>query len=99
MLGFFNNWIIIKLSHKATYSQYICKICQVVLYVIIYNMAGLVQTVKYGAINKTNTSTMGYYVIKLVPESYKVQKRTMCDGQISTAGELFVKAQYMDSIQ
>ena len=66
MLGYFNNWNIIQLSHKATSCEEIDKINQVVLDVISDNMAALVQTGKYGAINKTYTTAMGYYVIKFI---------------------------------
>ena len=38
---------------------------------------------------------MGYYVIKLLSGYYTLQEETTCDGKISTAGELFFKAQYM----
>ena len=51
MLGSFNNWNILKLSHKETYSKEIDKIHQAVLDGIIENMAALVQTDEYGAIN------------------------------------------------
>ena len=64
LLGSFNSFNIVQCSHKETYSEYIEK-KQVVLGGISYNMATLVQTGKYGAINTTNTTTMGYYVIKL----------------------------------
>ena len=62
-------------------------------------MAALVQTGKYGAINTKDTATMGYYVIKFMSEHYTLQEETMCDGKISTAGELVVKSQYMNCIQ
>ena len=50
------------------------------------SMAVLVQTVKYGAINTTDTTTMVYYVIKFMLEPYTLQEETICDGKISTAG-------------
>ena len=59
-------------------------------------MAVLAQTGQYSAINTTYTSIMGYYVIKFMSETYTPQEEIMCDEKISTAGELFVKAQYMD---
>ena len=49
-------------------------------------MAELVKTGKYGAINTTDTTTMGYCVIKFMSEKFTLQQETMCDGQISTAG-------------
>ena len=62
----FNNWDFIQLSHKGKSSEDIDKINQVVLYVISDNMAALVWTGQHGSINKTDTNTMGYYVIKLL---------------------------------
>ena len=62
-------------------------------------MASLVKYGKYGTINKRDTSTMGYYVIKFVSESYTWQDDTICYGQISSAGELVVKAQYLICMQ
>ena len=70
MLRYFNNWNIIKWSNKATSSEWIDKMHQVVLDRISDNMDALVQTGKYGAIYTTDTDTMGYYVIKSIPEAY-----------------------------
>ena len=74
MLVYFNNWNIIKLSHKEISSEEIDKINQVLLYGISGNMFALLQTDKYGAINKIDTTTTGYYVIKVVSESYIIQE-------------------------
>ena len=73
MLGSFNNWNIIQLSHKATSSEEIYNIHQVVIYGIGENMAVLLQTGKYGAINTIDTTTMGYYAIEFMPEAYTLQ--------------------------
>ena len=54
---------------------------------------------KLGDINTTDTTTMGYYVIKPVSESYTLQEEIMCDGKISSAGELVVKYQYTNCMQ
>ena len=62
-------------------------------------MAALVQTGKYGAINITNTSTVVYYVIKLLSEAYKLQEYTTCDRKICKSDELFFNAQYMNCIK
>ena len=64
MLGSFKNWNMVDFSHKAEYSENIDKINKVILYSISDNMAGLLKTVKYGAINKTDATKMVYYVIK-----------------------------------
>ena len=66
MLGSFNNLNVLKLSYKATSSEEIDKNNQVVLDDICYNMASLVQTSQYGAINTTDTATMRYYVNKFM---------------------------------
>ena len=74
MLGSFNNWNTIQLSHKAASSENIDKTNQVVLDRISDNMDTLAQTGKYGAINTKDTTTMGYYVIKLISEAYTSQE-------------------------
>ena len=61
-------------------------------------MAALVQTGQYGAINMTDTVTMGYYVIKFMSEPYTLQEEKMYYVQISTSVELAVKSQYMNFI-
>ena len=63
------------------------------------NMAALVETGKYGAINKTDTTKMGYYVIKFLSEDYTWQEGSTCDGQIRTSAEISIKSQYMDYIK
>ena len=63
---------------------------QVVLDVISDHMASLVESVKYGAINTTHTTTNVFYVIIFTSEAYTLQKNTTIDGQIITAGELVV---------
>ena len=62
-------------------------------------MASLVQSGKYGNMNTTDTSTMGYYVITCFFEAYTLQHDTTCDGQISSAGELVVNSQYLRCMQ
>ena len=58
-------------------------------------MDSLGQSGKYGTINTTDTSTMGYYVIKFVSEAYTLQEDTTYNRQIFSAGQLLVKAQYL----
>ena len=55
-------------------------------------MASLVQSGTYGAINTTDTSTNGFYVIMITSGEYTLQYNTTIDGQIITDGELVVKA-------
>ena len=58
-------------------------------------MASLVESGKYGAINTTDTTTNGFYVIIFTSEAYTLQDNTTFDGKIMTAGELVVKSQYI----
>ena len=58
-------------------------------------MASLVESGKYGAINTTDMTTNGFYVIIFESEAYTQQDNTTIDGQVITSGELVVKAQYL----
>ena len=62
-------------------------------------MASLVQSGKYVAINTYDTTKNVFYVIMFISEAYKLQNNTTIDGQIISAGGLFVKAQYICSMQ
>ena len=62
-------------------------------------MASLVESGKYGAINTTDTSTNGFYVIMFTSGAYTLQENTKIDGQIITARELVVNAKYLCSMQ
>ena len=62
-------------------------------------MASLVESGKYGAINTTDTTTNGFYVIMFTSGAYTLEYNTTIDGKIITAGELVVKAQYLCSMQ
>ena len=66
MIGYFNNWNVIKLSHKATSREEIDKIYQFVLDGISENMSAMVQIGQYGVIRTKYTATMGHYVINLM---------------------------------
>ena len=99
VLGSFNNWNIITLSHKSTTSEDFKGIHQVVLDGISENMASLVQSAKHEAINTAYTSSMGYYVIKFVSEAYTLQDDTTCDRTIVSAVELFFNRQYLSCMQ
>ena len=91
VLGAFNNWNIIQLSSNSTSSDTFDEIHQVVLESISDNMASLVELGKYGAINTTDTSTNGFYVIMFKTGTYTLQENTTIYGQIITAGELVDK--------
>ena len=60
---------------------------QVILYVILNNIDVLVQTGQYGAIDKTDATTMGYYFIKFLSQAYTLQE------------ELSVQSHYMKYMQ
>ena len=62
-------------------------------------MASSVQSVMYGTINIYDTTTKGFCVIQFLSEEYKLQNNTIIDGQVISAGELVVKAQYICSKQ
>ena len=84
---------------KITPSEAFEEIHKVVLDGISYNMASLDQPGKYDAINIADTTTNGSYVINLISEAYTLQNNTTIDGDIISAGELVVKAQYLCSMQ
>ena len=58
-------------------------------------MASLVESGKYGAINTTDTSTNGFYIIMFTSGASTLQENTTIYGQIITAGELVVKEKYL----
>ena len=95
VLGYFNNCNMTQLSQKSTPSDTFYEIQQVVLDIISDNMASLVESGKYVTINKTDTTTNGFYVIMFTSEAYTIQDNTTIDGKIITSGELVVKAQYL----
>ena len=63
------------------------------------NMASLVESGKYGAINTTDTSTNGFYVIMFTSGAYTLQENTTIQGQILIAGELVVNEKYLCSME
>ena len=62
-------------------------------------MASLVISGMYGAINIADNTTNVLYVIQFISATYTQQNNTAIDGQIISAGELVVKAQYICSMQ
>ena len=83
------------MSQKAITSEAFEKIHQVVLYYISKNMAPLFQSGNYGAINTTDTPTMGYHVIKFVSKDYTLQDDTTFDVKRSSSFEVVLKAQFI----
>ena len=63
------------------------------------NMASLVQSGMYGAINTDENTSNVLYFIQFLSEAYTLQNNTTIDGQVISAGELVVKAQYLCSMQ
>ena len=74
------------MSQKSTSSDKFDEIHQFVLDVISDNIASLVESGKYGAINNTDTTTNVFGVIIFTSEAYTLQENTTTDGQIITAG-------------
>ena len=79
VLGYFNKWNIIQLSQKSTPSDAFDEIHQVVIYGISDNMASLVESGNYGAINTTDTETNGFYVIMFTLGAYTLKDNTTID--------------------
>ena len=76
VFGSFKNWNIILLSHKSIPSDAFDELHQVFLDGISDNMALLVESVKYSAINTTDTTTNGFYVIMFTSEVYTLKDNT-----------------------
>ena len=70
------------MSSKSTSSETFDEIHQVVLDGISDNMASLFESGKYGAINTTDTSTNGLYVMMFTSGAYTLQENTIIDGKI-----------------
>ena len=66
LLGSFNNWIMIQLSQKSNSSDTFDEIHQFFIDGMSGNMSSLVKSVKYGAINITETSTNRFYFIMFI---------------------------------
>ena len=66
----FNNWNVITFSHKDTADEAFEEIHKFFLDGISNNMASLVQSVCYDAMNTSGSKTMSYYVIKFVLYTY-----------------------------
>ena len=70
VLGYFNNWNIVKSTNKSTPSEDFDDIHKIFLDGTSDDMASPVQTGKYGAINTTDTKKIGYYVVKYVSGAF-----------------------------
>ena len=78
----FNNWNIIKVAHKSTTSEASVDIHQVVIDGISNSVALPVQYGKYGTMKTMDSTTMGYCVIKFVPQAYTLQEETNVTGKL-----------------
>ena len=72
---------------------------QVVLDEISDNIASLVQSGIYGAIDKYDITPNGFYVIRFISEAYTLQNNAIIYVQVISSVELVVKAKYIRSIQ
>ena len=79
LLGSFNKWNIITFLHKAKTIKDFGEIHQFAIDGISNSMASLVQSGKYGALNKTHFTTVGYCVNKLFSEAYTLHEDTTRD--------------------
>ena len=82
VLGSKNNWNIIYLSPKSIPFEAFEDIHQVVLDKIRDNIASLVQSYKYGAINTAETTKNVYCVNRLISEAYMMQDNTTIYGKL-----------------
>ena len=98
VLGLYNNCNIFELTPKSIPFEAFDEINNVVLDGISENMASLVQSGMYGAINTDDNKANGFYVIQLFSEAYTLQNNTTIDGQVISDGELVFKAQYICSV-
>ena len=87
------------MSPKSTSYDIFYEIHQVVLDGISDNIDSLVESGKCEPINKTDTSTNGFYVIMFTSGEYTLQENTTIDVQVITSGELAVKEKYLCSMQ
>ena len=55
---------------------------KVVLYGISDNLSALFHNVEYGAINTSDLTTMGYYVVKYLSEPYMLQDKKNFDKKV-----------------
>ena len=62
-------------------------------------MASLVKPGVYGAINTDDNTSNVLYFIQFLSEAYTLQNNTTIDGQVISAGEVVVKAQYLFYLQ
>ena len=72
MLGSFNSCNILRFANKTTCSEDFNEVHKVLFDGMSTNMALLVQTGKYGAINAADPTTLAYYVVKYALDTFKL---------------------------
>ena len=90
-----NNCNIIHVTPKSIPSEAFDEINQVVIDGISENMASLVQSGMYGALNTDDTTTNGFYLIQFLSDAYTLKNNTTIDVHVISARGLVVKAQYL----
>ena len=95
VLASYKNWYIISITPKSIPFEAFDDIHKVVIDGISGNMASLVKSGMYGAINTDENTTNGLYVIQFISEAYMLQNNTTINGQVISAGGLVVKVQYL----
>ena len=66
MLGYLNNQNVILFTNKTTTNKDFDALHKAVLYGISESMSAIFQKGIYGTINTQDTTTMGYYVVRLL---------------------------------
>ena len=82
VMGSYKNWTIIELTPKPTTFEVFDETHKVIIDGITENITSLVQSGMYGDINTDDTTKNGFYVIKFIPEAYKLQNNTTIDGKL-----------------
>ena len=72
---------------------------RIFLDIIINNLVSLIQTGKYGAINKNYIKTTGYCVFDHLFDTLTLQEDSNTNVQVFKAGEIAVKYQYLRSMK
>ena len=72
VLGNFNNWNTAQVKNKTSIEEF-DEVYKVVFDGISANVTLLVQTGKYGAINTVDTTTMVFYIVKYVSDTFTLQ--------------------------
>ena len=94
----YNNWNIINFTNKTTYVEEFDNVPRVVFGNISDNMASIVNTGNYVAINTLYSTKMGCYVSKFLYETVTLQEDNTPNGNILKADYIAVKASHLISM-